>query len=88
MCRPYSATATEIGAVEKADDLLELDPLDSTHLFFEELRRIGRALRDVRPEDLSDEVLGRLLPLLDELGAVLHNIEQKRQKQQTTRLTV
>ena len=83
-----SATATEIGAVEKADDLLELDPLDSTHLFFEELRRIGRALRDVRPEDLSDEVLGRLLPLLDELGAVLHNIEQKRQKQQTTRLTV
>lgn len=81
-------TATEIEAVEKADELLELDPLDSTHLFFEELRRIGRVLREVRPEDLSDEVLDRLLPVLDELGAILRSIEQKRQRQQMAHLVV
>lgn len=31
---------TEMAAVEKADELLEVDPLDSSHLFFEELRRL------------------------------------------------
>jgi hypothetical protein len=37
-----SSVETEMAAIEKADELLEADPLDSTHLFFEELRRIGR----------------------------------------------
>lgn len=46
---------TEIAAVEKADELLEADPVDSGHLFFEELRRIGRALREMKPEELTDE---------------------------------
>ena len=75
-----SATQTEVEAVVKVDGLLALDPLDATHLFFEELRRIGRALRGVQPGELSDEVLDRLLPVLDELGAILHGIEQRRPK--------
>ena len=85
-----SATATEIEAVEKVDELLQLDPLDSTHLFFEELRRIGRAMREVQPADLSDEMLAAFLPVIDQLSALPNNIEQKRQRreQQTERLVV
>lgn len=49
---PVPAEAEAV-AVERADELLEADPLDPTHLFFEELRRIGRALREVRPEELT-----------------------------------
>ena len=40
-----SASRTESLAVERADELLMIDPLDSTHLFYEELRRIGKAIR-------------------------------------------
>jgi hypothetical protein len=75
--REPAAAEVEAAAVLKADVLLEADPLDSTHLFYEELRRIGRALREVRPEDLTGEDLDALIPVLDELGAVLSQIERK-----------
>ncbi len=45
--REPAPAEVEAAAVLKADVLLEADPLDSTHLFYEELRRIGRALREV-----------------------------------------
>jgi hypothetical protein len=85
-----SQAQTEITAVEKADELLEADPLDSTHLFFEELRRIGRALRGIQPEDLTEEDMGSVMPVLDELSAVLYQIEgrKKRQRQQLKKLRI
>lgn len=87
--REPAAAEVEAAAVLKADVLLEADPLDSTHLFYEELRRIGRALREVRPEDLTGEDLDALIPVLDELGAVLSQIERKnrRKGQDLQRLT-
>ncbi|HWS55584.1 MAG TPA: hypothetical protein VN228_15705 [Pyrinomonadaceae bacterium] len=74
--------ATEMAAVEKADELLEADPLDSSHLFFEELRRIGRALREIRPEELTDEDVDELLPAVDQVSIALLHIERRRQKRQ------
>jgi hypothetical protein len=73
-----SPTKTEALAVEKADELLEVDPTDSTHLFYEELRRIGRAIRRVKAEGLTEEDFNSLMPLLDELSTVLHRIEVRR----------
>ena len=75
-----TATETEIAAIKKADELLEVDPLDSTHLFYEELRRIGRALREIAPEQLTEEDLEALMPALDELSGVLYGIEQQKQR--------
>jgi uncharacterized membrane protein YgaE (UPF0421/DUF939 family) len=85
-----SSVETEMAAIEKADELLESDPLDSTHLFFEELRRIGRGIREVEAGDLTEEDLDSLMPLLDQLGAVLHRIDRRwRQKhQEHQRVTV
>jgi hypothetical protein len=88
--REPSPIETEIVAVEKADELLEADPLDSTHLFFEELRRIGRALREIEPEDLTEEDMDAVMPVLDQLSAVLFQIEErkKRQREQLKKLRV
>jgi hypothetical protein len=80
-CEP-DPTRTEVLAVEKADEMLEIDPVDSAHLFFEELRRISRALRVIEPEDLTDEMMGSLMPLLDQLSTFLYQIERGKQKQQ------
>jgi hypothetical protein len=85
-----SQAQTEMTAVEKADELLEADPLDSTHLFFEELRRIGRALREIEPEDVTEEDMDAVMPVLDQLSAVLYQIKERknRQKQQLKKLRI
>ena len=78
--REPDPSETETVAVAKADELLEADPLDSTHLFFEELRRIGRALREIRPEELTDEDVETLMPAVDAVSEALLQIERRRQK--------
>ena len=85
-----SPAETEMAAVEKADELLEADPLDSTHLFFEELRRIGRALREIEPEELTEEDIDTVMPVLDQLSMVLYQIEERkrRERQQLQKLRI
>ncbi|MBV9927189.1 MAG: hypothetical protein JOZ96_19385 [Acidobacteria bacterium] len=73
---------TEVVAVDKADELLEADPLDSSHLFFEELRRIGRALREMKPEELTDEDVNELMPAVDQVSVALMQIERRRLRRQ------
>jgi hypothetical protein len=73
---------TEAVAVGKADELLEADPLDSTHLFFEELRRIGRALREMRLEELREEDVDELMSAVDQVSTALMQIERRRQRRQ------
>ncbi len=71
---------TEALAGVKSDELLEADPLDSTHLFFEELRRISRALREIRTEDLTDEDADELMPAVDQVSIALLRIEGRRRR--------
>jgi hypothetical protein len=73
-----SVVETEIVAVEKSDELLQADPLDSTHLFYEELRCIGHALREIEPEDLTEEGVDSVMPVLDQLSTVLYQIEERK----------
>ncbi|MBA3242043.1 MAG: hypothetical protein H0T60_12520 [Acidobacteria bacterium] len=70
----------EMEAVVKADELLEADPLDSSHLFFEELRMIGRALREVRPEEITDEDLAEIMPAVDQITLALQRIMRRRER--------
>ena len=74
----------------KADELLEVNPSDSRHLFWEEMKRIFFSMREVEPEDLDDEVLTDLMSAVDELSNVLARIERLRvrRKQKAEKLTV
>lgn len=78
--REPNPAETEAVAVGKADELLDADPLDSSHLFFEELRRIGRALREMKPEELIDEDVDDLMPAVDQVSSALMQIERRRQR--------
>lgn len=66
----------------KADELLEVDPGDTRHLFFEEMKRIFFAMREIRPEDLDEEVMNDFLQAVDQLSNVLYRIEKRRQKRE------
>lgn len=79
--REPGAAETEMVAVAKADGLLEADPLHSSHLF-EELRRIGRALREIKPEDLVDEDVEEFMPAVDQVNLALLHIERRKRRRQ------
>jgi hypothetical protein len=59
-------------------DLEDFDPYDPTHLFYDEIKRLGFALREVRPEDLTDDLLEEYLRACEPLWAVLAKIERRR----------
>ncbi|MFL6213207.1 MAG: hypothetical protein ACJ74J_04855 [Blastocatellia bacterium] len=61
------------------ENLEDFDPYDSTHLFWEEIKQLGFAFRDIRREDLTDELIEELLRATQPLWAVLTKIQRRRQ---------
>lgn len=86
--REPDPTETEVVAVGKADELLEADPLDASHLFFEELRMISRALREIGPEEVTDEDLSEIMPAVDQITLTLQKIARRKEREQAKKLTI
>jgi hypothetical protein len=86
--REPDPTETEVVAVSKADELLEADPLDASHLFFEELRMISRALREIGPEEVTDEDLSEIMPAVDQIALTLQKIARRREREQAKILRI
>jgi hypothetical protein len=86
--REPDPTETEVVAVGKADELLEADPLDASHLFFEELRMISRALREIGPEEVTDEDLDEIMPAVDQITLTLQKIARRKEREQAKRITI
>lgn len=63
------------------DELEFLDPSDTSHLFYDEMRRLLAALRDIRPDDLTDDILEELLRASDHLNTVLARVIRRRTPQ-------
>ena len=81
-------TETEVMAIGKADELLEADPLDASHLFFEELRMISRALRGIGPEEVTDEDLAEIMPAVDQITLTLQKIARRKEREQAKILRI
>src|SRR5947209_477316 len=68
--------------VAQVDELLEIDPHDTRHMFWEEMKRIFFAMREIQPEDLDDETMNEFMSAMDQLSNILYRIEKKRQKRE------
>jgi hypothetical protein len=81
MLKKAEAAAPDGGEVvpPAVEDLEDFDPHDPTHLFYDEIKRLGFALRDIRPEHLTDDLLKEYLRVSEPLWAVLAKIEKRRQ---------
>jgi hypothetical protein len=66
-------------ALEEYSNLEDFDPYDSTHLFWEEIKQLGFAFRDIPREDLIDELIDEILRTAQPLWAVLTKIQRRRQ---------
>ncbi len=67
-------------AVAKADELLEVDPGDSRHMFWEEMKRLFYAMKEIEPEDLDEETMDDFLAAMDGVSNVIVRIERRRQE--------
>ena len=66
--------------VAKVDEMLKVDPTDTRHMFWEEMRRLFFAMKEIEPEDLDDEVMKDFLQSIDGVSNVLYRIELRRRK--------
>jgi hypothetical protein len=66
--------------VAKADELLEVDPNDSRHMFWEEMKRLFYAMKEIEPEDLDEETMDDFLAAMDGVSNVIVRIERRRQE--------
>lgn len=74
--------------IQKADELLEIDPSDKRHFFYEEMKRLFYAMREIRPEDVDDESLDQFMAAADQLSNAIYSIELKRRKRKPTKMPV
>jgi hypothetical protein len=84
---PEMTAKTMTEALVVVDELLEIDPVDSRHLFWEQLKDIFFAIRNVAPEDLDDEILEEFTAAMDQISSVLFKIgkRKKEREQQSVR---
>lgn len=75
-------------AVREADALLEVDPSDKRHFFYEEMKRLFYAMREIRPEDVDDESLDQFMSAADQLSNAIYAIELKRRKRKVVKMNL
>lgn len=84
------ASANEAGAAEVVDfgqDLEDFDPYDATHLFWDQIKQLGFALKDIRPDDVTDEEIDELLRISEPVLTALARI-QRRKERKTLKLEI
>lgn len=62
------------------EDLEDFDPYDSTHLFWEQLKQLGFAFREIRREDVTDEEIEELLKASEPILTILSRIQRRREQ--------
>jgi hypothetical protein len=68
--------------IAKVDEMLEVDPTDTRHLFWEEMKRLFYAMREIEPEDLDEQTMNDFLQATDEVSNVLYRIEKRRRERE------
>jgi hypothetical protein len=60
--------------------LEDFDPYDPTHLFWDQIRQLGFALRDIRREDVRDEEIDELLRISEPVLTMLARIQRRKER--------
>lgn len=62
------------------EDLEDFDPYDSTHLFWEQLKQLGFAFREIRREDVTDDEVEELLKASEPILLILSRIQRRKEQ--------
>lgn len=75
------SSATMSKAVQKVDELLEVDPDDLRYLFFEEIRNLFYALKEIEPAEVTEADLERFSQASDQVFNIIQGIRRRRKRQ-------
>lgn len=73
-----SGTLSGRSGKSRSDELLDKNPYDARHLFYEEIQQLVEAMRETQPEELNGKTLTEFLRQLDKLLAMLRRAKQGR----------
>ncbi len=82
---PDAATRANELTVKDFEDLEDFDPYDPTHLFWEQLKQLGFAFREIRREDVLDGEIEELLKASEPIMAVLSRIQRRKEQRGTNK---
>jgi hypothetical protein len=85
------APLNEAGVSENGDfelDLEDFDPYDPTHLFWDQIKQLGFALRDIRREDVMDEEVDELLKASEPILTILARIQKRKERPAPKKLVI
>lgn len=85
------ASSNEAGAAEDPDlgqDLEDFDPYDPTHLFWDQIKQLGFALRDIRRENVTDEEVDELLKASEPVLTILARIQRRKERGAPKKLVI
>ncbi len=88
LLRASSAEAGVPGDNDLDQDLEDFDPYDPTHLFWDQIKQLGFALRDIRREDVMKEEIDELLRASEPVLTVLARIQRRKDKKIIPRLKI
>ena len=79
------ASSTEAGQTNgemdtELEDLEDFDPYDSTHLFWEQLKQLGFAFREIKREDVTDDEIEELLRASEPILTILSRIQRRKEQ--------
>jgi hypothetical protein len=61
-------------------NLEDFDPYDPTHLFWDQIKQLGFALRDIRREDVNEEEVDELLKASELVLTILARIQRRKER--------
>lgn len=80
LLRASSDEATDAAEISSEIDLEDFDPYDPTHLFWDQIKQLGFALRDIRRGDVLDEEIDELLQASEPVMAILARIQRRKER--------
>jgi hypothetical protein len=75
---PEGAKKSGKSGRQKADELVTQNPYDASHLFYEEIRLLIEAIREIEPDDLKGKMLTEFLRQIDKLLNMLLRVKQRK----------
>ncbi|MCA1568056.1 MAG: hypothetical protein LC803_20910 [Acidobacteria bacterium] len=84
--QPDAGTQADESQFEGFESLEDFDPYDPTHLFWEQIKQLGFAFRDIRREDVLDEEIEELLKASEPIMAVLSRIQRRKEQRGMTKV--
>jgi hypothetical protein len=69
-------------------DLEDFDPYDPTHLFWDQIKQLGFAFREIRREDVTDEEVEELLKVSEPVMSVVARIQRRKERGTASKVKV